>query len=64
MAYNYGKSFKKDGKNVRYRYTDKKASSKKLVSAPQKTLRKVSSEKSSKLRNAPKNYFSAKYSRK
>jgi hypothetical protein len=31
MAYNYGKTFKKDGKNVRYRYTDKKASSKKLV---------------------------------
>ena len=33
MAYNYGKSFKKDGKNVRYRYTDKKKSTKKLVPA-------------------------------
>lgn len=31
MAYNYGKTFKKDGKNVRYRYTDKKPASKKLV---------------------------------
>jgi len=29
--YNYGKSFKKDGKLVRYRYTDKKKSTKKLV---------------------------------
>ncbi len=36
MAYNYGKSFKKDGKNVRYRYTNKKKSTKKLVSAPKK----------------------------
>ena len=34
--YNYGKSFKKDGKLVRYRYTNKKKSSKKLVSAPKK----------------------------
>ncbi len=33
MAYNYGKSFKKDGKNVRYRYTNKKKSTKKLVPA-------------------------------
>ena len=31
MAYNYGKAFKKDGKMVRYRYTDKKKSTKKLV---------------------------------
>jgi hypothetical protein len=31
MAYNYGKTFKKDGKTVRYRYTNKKKSSKKLV---------------------------------
>ncbi len=36
MAYNYGKTFKKDGKLVRYRYTNKKKSSKKLVSAPKK----------------------------
>lgn len=35
--YNYGKTFKKDGKLVRYRYTDKKKSSKKLVSAPGKS---------------------------
>lgn len=34
MAYNYGKTFVKDGKHVRYRYTDKKKSTKKLVSAP------------------------------
>lgn len=33
MAYNYGKTFKKNGKLVRYRYTNKKKSSKKLVSA-------------------------------
>jgi hypothetical protein len=38
MAYNYGKTFKKDGKLVRYRYTDKKKSTKKLV--------KVSAKKS------------------
>ncbi len=30
--YNYGKTFKKNGKLVRYRYTDGKKSSKKLVS--------------------------------
>jgi hypothetical protein len=36
MAYNYGKTFKKDGKLVRYRYTDKKKSTKKLVKAPGK----------------------------
>ena len=34
--YNYGKTFKKDGKLVRYRYTNKKKSTKKLVSAPKK----------------------------
>jgi len=31
--YNYGKTFKKNGKLVRYRYTDKKKSTKKLVDA-------------------------------
>jgi len=31
--YNYGKTFKKDGKMVRYRYTNKKKSTKKLVAA-------------------------------
>ena len=36
MAYNYGKSFKKDGKLVRYRYTDKQKDSKKLVAVPSK----------------------------
>ena len=35
--YNYGKTFKKDGKMVRYRYTDKKKSTKKLVSASKKS---------------------------
>lgn len=34
--YNYGKTFSKNGKLVRYRYTNKKASTKKLVSAPRK----------------------------
>jgi len=34
--YNYGKTFKKDGKLVRYRYTNKRKSTKKLVSAPKK----------------------------
>ncbi len=29
--YNYGKTFKKDGKFVRYRYTDKDPKTKKLV---------------------------------
>jgi hypothetical protein len=44
MAYNYGKPFKKDGKNVRYRYTDKVASSKKLV--PVKKARASRAKKS------------------
>ncbi len=39
MAYNYGKTFKKDGKSVRYRYTNKKKSTKKLVPA-RKTSKK------------------------
>lgn len=38
--YNHGKSFMKDGKLVRYRYTDKKKSTKKLVAAPNKRSRK------------------------
>eukprot|EP01050_Picozoa_sp_SAG11_P020135 SAG11_NODE_3345_length_2508_cov_27.233292_3_plen_42_part_00 len=38
--YNYGKTFTKDGKSVRYRYTNKKKSTKKLVSAPKKKSRK------------------------
>lgn len=33
MAYNYGKKFKKNGKWVRYRYTNGRKSTKKLVSA-------------------------------
>ncbi len=36
MAYKHGKTFKKDGKMVRYRYTDGKKSTKKLVPAPSK----------------------------
>jgi len=39
MAYNYGKTFKKNGKLVRYRYTNKKKSSRKLVSARKSTRR-------------------------
>ena len=31
MAYKYGKTFKKDGKLVRYRYTNGKKTTKKLV---------------------------------
>ena len=38
--YNYGKTFEKAGKLVRYRYTDKQKSTKKLVSAPKKTSKK------------------------
>lgn len=40
--YNYGKTFKKNGKMVRYRYTNRRKSTKKLVSAParRKTYRK------------------------
>jgi len=38
--YNYGKTFTKDGKSVRYRYTNKKKSTKKLVSASKKRSRK------------------------
>lgn len=34
--YNYGKSFTRNGKLMRYRYTNKKKSSKKLVRAPAK----------------------------
>jgi hypothetical protein len=34
--YNYGKSFKKNGKMMRYRYTNKRKSTKKLVKAPSK----------------------------
>ena len=36
MAYNYVKTFKKNGKLVRYRYTNRKKSTKKLVAAPKK----------------------------
>jgi len=32
--YNYGKRFKKGSKWVRYRYTNRRKSTKKLVSAP------------------------------
>lgn len=31
--YNYGKTFKKNGKLMRYRYTNKRKSTKKLVAA-------------------------------
>lgn len=34
--YNYGKTFKKDGKLVRYRYTNGKKSTKKLVNVKRK----------------------------
>lgn len=34
--YNYGKTFRKNGKLVRYRYTNRRKTTKKLVSAPKK----------------------------
>jgi len=36
MAYKYGKTFKKNGKLVRYRYTDGKKSTKTLVAVNKK----------------------------
>ncbi len=48
MAYKHGKTFKKNGKLVRYRYTDGKKHTKKLVSA--------SATKSSKKRTYRKRY--------
>jgi len=36
MAYKYGKTFKKDGKMVRYRYTNGEKSTKKLVAVNKK----------------------------
>ena len=40
--YNYGKTFRKNGKLVRYRYTNRRKSTKKLVKAPsrKKTYRR------------------------
>ncbi len=38
--YNYGKTFKKNGKMVRYRYTNRRKSTKKLVAAKKRTYRK------------------------
>ena len=46
MAYNYGKTFTKDGKQMRYRYTDKNKSTKKLVAV--KKPRASRSKKNSK----------------
>lgn len=40
MAYNYGKTFKKNGKMVRYRYTNRRKSTKKLVAAKKRNYRK------------------------
>lgn len=37
--YNYGKTFKKNGKLMRYRYTNKRKSTKKLVKAPSRKKR-------------------------
>jgi len=47
MAYNYGKTFTKDGKQMRYRYTDKKKSTKKLVAVkkPRVSLSKKNSKR-------------------
>ena len=42
MAYKYGKKFKKNGKWVRYRYTNGKASTKKLVPAGSSNKKKPS----------------------
>jgi len=43
MAYKYGKTFKKDGKLVRYRYTDGVKSTKKLVAVNKKKTNHLSS---------------------
>ncbi len=43
--YNYGKTFSKNGKLMRYRYTNKRKSTKKLVSAPSKRKRTTSKRK-------------------
>ncbi len=40
MAYKYGKTFRKNGKNVRYRYTNGKKHTKKLVAAKKTTRRR------------------------
>jgi len=53
MAYNYGKTFTKDGKQMRYRYTDKKKATKKLVSASAK--RPKTSKKSTRNTRVNKN---------
>lgn len=45
MAYNYGKSFKKDGKLVRYRYTDKKKATKKLVPGKKPSVKRSKSKR-------------------
>ena len=37
--FNYGKSFRRNGKLMRYRYTNKRKSTKKLVRAPLKRKR-------------------------
>ena len=37
--YNYGKTFTRNGKQMRYRYTNKRKSTKKLVRAPLKRKR-------------------------
>ncbi len=37
--YNYGKTFRKNGKLMRYRYTNKRKSTKKLVKAPARRRR-------------------------
>ena len=47
MAYNYGKTFKKNGKLVRYRYTNGRKSTKKLVSAKKSGPRSGSVSKKS-----------------
>ncbi len=39
--YNYGKTFRKNGKLMRYRYTNKRKSTKKLVKAPARRRRRT-----------------------
>jgi hypothetical protein len=39
--YTHGKTFKKDGKSVRYRYTDKDPKTKKLVAVKKTSTRKT-----------------------
>ena len=56
MAYKYGKTFKKNGKLVRYRYWNGKQSTKKLVAAPSKKKKSTFRGKSGKSSASKRSY--------